>query len=71
MKEQPRKDERVRAKDLVGLIFCSVAGFNVVLLYHHAIQGTWGWFTIILLGASCFPVLFLTATWFRTSGREI
>src|SRR5574337_461714 len=57
MKEQPRKDARVRAGQLVGLIFCSVAGFNLVLLYNHAIQGNWGWFTIILLVCVLFPGL--------------
>ncbi|MDE2059635.1 MAG: hypothetical protein KGL31_08060 [candidate division NC10 bacterium] len=57
MKEQPRKDERFRVEHLVGLIFCSVAGFNLVLLYNHAIRGNWGWFIIVLLVCVLFPGL--------------
>lgn len=57
MEEQPHKDERVRADRLVGLIFCSVAGFNLVLLYNHAIEGNWGWFTLVLLVCVLFPSL--------------
>lgn len=57
MKGQPHQDERVRANHLVGLIFCSVTGFNLVLLYNHAIQGNWGWFTLLLLVCVLFPGL--------------
>lgn len=57
MGEQPQQDERVRADHLVGLVFCSVTGFNLVLLYNHAIHGNWGWFTLILLVCVFFPGL--------------
>ncbi|MDE2180130.1 MAG: hypothetical protein KGL31_08355 [candidate division NC10 bacterium] len=57
MKERPRQDEHVRVDHLVGVIFCSVTGFNAVLLYNHAIQGNWGWFTLILLVCVLFPGL--------------
>jgi hypothetical protein len=57
MKERPRQDEHVRVDHLVGVIFCGVTGFNAVLLYNHAIQGNWGWFTLILLVCVLFPGL--------------
>lgn len=72
MEGQPHKDERVRVEHLVGLIFCSVAGFNLVLLYNHAIEGNGGWFTLVLLVCvSCFPALSLISTWFRPSEGDV
>jgi hypothetical protein len=57
MQRKSQQDERIRADDLVGLIFCAVTGFNLILLYYHAIEGSWGWFTLILLVCVLFPGL--------------
>ncbi|HZY30189.1 MAG TPA: hypothetical protein VFF86_00965 [Candidatus Methylomirabilis sp.] len=55
MQQRSRQDERLRADHLLGLVFCCVTGFNLVLLYHHALEGNWGWFTLILLVCVLFP----------------
>lgn len=51
------KDERMRADRLVGLIFCGVAGSNLVLLYNHVIEGKGDWFIFVLLVCVLFPGL--------------
>jgi hypothetical protein len=57
MQQRSREEERIRADHLLSLIFCGVTGFNVVLLYYHAVEGHWGWFTLILLVCVLFPLL--------------
>ncbi len=57
MKRDDPHDERLRADHLLGLVFCAVTGFNLVLLYNHAVEGHWGWFTLILLVCVVFPGL--------------
>ena len=49
MQQRSRQDERLRANHLLGLFFCCVTGFNLVLLYPHALEGNWGWFALISL----------------------
>jgi hypothetical protein len=55
MQERSRQDERLRANHLLGLLFCCVTGFNLVLLYRHALAGNWGWFMLILPVCVLFP----------------
>ena len=55
MKARSTLDEGLRADHLLGLVFCSVTGFNLVLLYEHAIVRNWGWFTLILVVCVLFP----------------
>lgn len=57
MQQQSHQHERIRADHLLGLLFCSVTGFNLVLLYNHAVERNWGWFTIILLVCVLLPAL--------------
>lgn len=57
MQHWSQQDERVRADHLLGLVFCSVTGFNLVLLYRHATEGNWGWFTLIFFVCVLFPAL--------------
>jgi len=57
MQQQRHQHEQIRADHLLGLLFCGVTGFNLVLLYNHAIKGNWGWFTLILLVCVLFPAL--------------
>lgn len=57
MQERSSHNERLRANHLLGLVFCGVTGFNLVLLFNHAIEGNWGWFTLILLVCVLFPGL--------------
>ncbi len=57
MKLERRRDERLRADHLLGLVFCGVSGFNLVLLFNHAVERNWGWFTLILLVCVLFPGL--------------
>jgi hypothetical protein len=52
-----QQDERLRADRLLALVFCGVTGFNAVLLYHHAVEGTWGWLIILLVVGVVFPGL--------------
>ena len=55
MQHPSRQEERLRADHLLGLVFCGVAGFNLVLLYNHAVEGHWGWFTLIFVVCVLFP----------------
>ncbi len=55
MQERSSPDERLRADHLLGLVFCGVTGFNLVLLYNHAVEANWGWFTLVLLVCVLFP----------------
>lgn len=57
MQLRSHQHERIRADHLLGLLFCGVTGFNLVLLYNHAIERNWGWFTLILLVCVLFPAL--------------
>ncbi len=57
MKLERHQDERLRADHLLGLVFCGVTGFNLVLLFNHAVERNWGWFTLILLVCVLFPGL--------------
>ncbi len=57
MKLERHQDERRRAGHLLGLVFCGVTGFNLVLLFNHAVERNWGWFTLILLVCVLFPGL--------------
>lgn len=55
MQQRSPQGERLRANHLLGLFFCCVAGFNLVLLYFHALEGNWAWFAMILLVCVLFP----------------
>ena len=57
MQQRTSQDEQLRANHLLGLVFCGVTGFNLVLLYNHAVERNWGWFTLILLVCVLFPGL--------------
>jgi len=57
MKLERQQDERLRADHLLGLVFCGVTGFNLVLLFNHAVERNWGWLTLILLVCVLFPGL--------------
>lgn len=57
MQESSQPEERIRAAHLLGLVFCAVTGFNLILLYRHAIEGNWAWFILILLVCVLFPGL--------------
>ena len=57
MQQQSHQHKQIRADHLLGLLFCGVTGFNLVLLYNHAIERNWGWFTLILLVCVLFPAL--------------
>ncbi len=57
MKLRYNQDERLRADHLLGLVFCGVTGFNLVLLFNHGVERNWGWFTLILLVCVLFPGL--------------
>ena len=55
MQKPISQDERLRADHLLGLVFCGITGFNLVLLYNHAVEANWGWFALILLVCVLFP----------------
>lgn len=57
MPQPSHQDAQIRGDLLLGLVFCAVTGFNLVLLFHHATKGNWGWFTLILLVCVLFPGL--------------
>ncbi len=57
MQKGSQERERLRGDHLLGLVFCAVTGFNLVLLYNHAVEGHWGWLTLILFVCVLFPGL--------------